>query len=632
MAEAVVGKSASPELVKAMSTAITTALEKVPVTDRLDGKLSLHIDDFDTLLGKVDKPKLELVESTGAKKPKETRGETLGKIDVPKGKELDDLQAVSLELAPKAEPKEKPTKEEFNAKMTGITEKGDSLFDKLDGPSRKRVFDALPTTEAGKKELKDLLHFAKLKTISTTPDQRLEIRALMLVAHSLGMSKEELTAVKTRLRDGSAEDTQALLKAVKDPQSLIPKFDGAQKAVKTDELPRVDIEPAKTVTVSPSTMQNLKVAQQVNLAVKSLLTEGAPNQAPDLYRTSGENILLHTFANLISKNLVDDPRVKALKGKCEALDKQRTDNGAKFGVGEDLSGFLNKAQSATVLGTGKCAEHAAVTMSLLTDPKSLAQLGVKLAPGSIVLMTWGDKIDHNYVMIAEPGSVELSDRGPGTARRISVKDPNKVVVVDPWMPIPVAHTLDRCNDEIQTKENTKSEELPNGLNPRWLMAVVIGEDGTPKVLDKPTDGTKPEVLTPLPSYGDVSMLDNLKGLQETFRPQIKQRALLSNVVPLDKEQRLAKGSGVAVRDGTGKAGMYDHTHMSTTTPGDDYQVVDGGKNVGDPVQLLVSQDGYIKSEIPHIGTGLDVPVKTIARDNLAKMPQDLQGQVQQALA
>lgn len=542
--------------------------------------------------------------------------------EIPQPKKLDKVILPHQEIVVEHEPEivivHEPTvsKEEFAAKLTGMTTKGEALFDKLDPSLQKLAFDAIPSTKEGKKELEKLLHFSGFKLGNTTDVQRLEIRAVLLAAVGLGASKEELEALKDKLRNGTAEQTTKMLEALNDPKKLIQNFKGEPSEVDPTSMPRLRINKPELLEVSVSTLQNLKGAQLVNFAVKSIINDGAPNQAPDLMRTKGENILLFTNQNKVSTELGKDELVTSNITKAMELDEARKRNGAKVGIGEDFVNIISKAPSTAVLGTGKCGEHAAISFALLTDPLSRKQMGIELQPGTQIILALGDKIDHNYVLLAEPGSVNPVNSTQGTFKRIDVKDPNKVVVVDPWMPIPVSHTLSRCNDDIQTKEKNEHEAV-------WKLIVVIQEDGSPAILDKHKD-TGEDVLTPIPSFGEKSMLDQLKELQEKYQPGVKQRALVKGIVPLDEEERLVTGSGVAVRDGAGKAGMYTRSHLSTDTPGDLYQALDKDKNpIGEPVDLFMGQQSYLESEYPNIERGLDTTVKDIVRNKLDKLPEDL---------
>jgi hypothetical protein len=539
----------------------------------------------------------------------------------------DDLLPTSPVKLPKSDPVElEPmvSKEEFDTKLTGITTKGKAIFDKLDPSLQKLAFDAIPSTKEGKKELESLLHFSTFKRGNTTEVQRLEIRSVLLAGVGLGASKEELNSLKDKLRNGTPEQTRQMLDALNDPKKLISSFKGEPSKLDPKTMPRLNItvpDAPNTLEVSVSTLQNLKGAQLVNFAVKSIITDGAPNQAPDLMRTKGENILLFTNQNKVSTELSKDKLVISNIEKAMNVDEARKKNGVKVNFGEDLVNIVSKTPSTAVLGTGKCGEHAAMSFALLTDPLSRKQMGVDLKPGTQIILALGDQIDHNYVLIAEPGSVDPVNSTKTTAKRINVKDSNKVVVVDPWMPIPTSHTLDRCNGDIQTKAKNKHEAV-------WKLIVVIQDDGSPAILDKHKD-TGENVLTPIPSFGDTSTLDQLKGLQEKYQSGVKQRALVKGIVPLDEEVRLVTGSGVAVRDGAGKAGLYTNSHLSTNTPSDRYQAVDKDKNlIGDPVDLFVGQQSYVEKEYPNIERALDTTVKEIVKDKLEMLPQDLRNGVE----
>lgn len=642
MAQAIHLKTGKP-ITPALVTSLEQALKTVGNPDLHRDTLSLKIEGFDKILGKVDGNKQELVEAR-SKPSRESRSDSFAQLGVPSHDELSELQSVSDELSV---PQTGPSREEFKAKLKGVTEKGGQIFDRLDDDMRKLVMDSIPTSKEGKAELKTLLHFGGRQDRAQF-DARVDVRALLLVAKALGVPNDEATKLKTSFKSGlettpdaTKAEVSKRLELIKDKDALVPRFTDAPSQVKTPktDLPNVDITSGKTVFVTPGTHQNLEVAQQVNFAVKSLLPHGAPNQAPDLLRTGGSNILLFTDKT-VDGNVGKDEIFTGNFQRAYGVDQARKQNGGVIGVsGEELNNITTKAMRAVGVGTGKCAEHGCTTVSLLSDPLSLKQLGVNLAPGSRIILVRGDLVDHTYALIAEPGSVELtapkvvarqpkpgeSEDAPKTEKipqHVQIKDKSKVVVVDPWMPIPVAHTHARSNEELQ------SEEV-HGRGEKWELCIVIQDDGTPAIVDKDKNGK--EVLTPLPPR-ETSVLDEFKTLQERHQLRVAQRALVTGVVPTDPEERRLIGAGIALRDGTGKAGMYHETHLSTQTPGDTYQAVSkDGKNIGEPLKLFNVPPDYLVRENEFIQQGLGITMKGVLDGKVDRLPSGLREQVQHAM-
>lgn len=553
----------------------------------------------------------------------------------------------SLDLISSSEPKEQNlkisleepepniSKYDFNSKLNGITTKGNAIYDKLSPSLQKLVSDSIPSSNEGKKDIEKLLHFSAFKLGNTTETQRLEIRTVLLTAVGLGLSKDELGALKEKLRNSTPEQTSKMLEVLNDPQKLITKFKGEPTKIDPNSMPLLNInvqDKPKKLEVTESTLKNLKGAQMVNFAVKSIIIDGAPNQAPDMIRSKGANIILFNNESSVSTELLKDGLVNSNIEKAKEIDKLRKQNGIEIAMGEEFSNIFSKAPSTAVLGTGKCGEHAVMSFALLTDPLSRKQMGVDLQPGTQIFLTLGDRIDHSYVLVAEPGAVNPTNKINGDSKRINIIDPKKVVVVDPWMPIPVSHTLDRCNSDIQTVGQNQKDAV-------WKLTVVIQEDGSSAILDKNKDGKN--VLTQIPSFGDTSMLDQLKGLQEKYHSNVKQRAIVKGVLPLEEDARLAIGSGIAVSSRAGKglaldknAGLYANSHISTSTPSDLYQAVDNDKNpIGDPLNFFEGKKSYLESQYSSIEQlAQDTSVIKIVKDNLNKLPENVRPGLEYAIS
>ncbi len=172
----------------------------------------------------------------------------------------------------------------------------------------------------------------------------------------------------------------------------------------------------------------------------------------------------------------------------------------------------------TAVGTGRCGEHAAMSFSLLSDPTSLSKLGVQLAEGSMIIHSLGVEIDHNYVLIAAPGAVTIQPGDSGTpTEKLIVHDAVNVVVVDRWMPIPCAHTLSRCNDEILK-------------NPQCKIAVVV-KNGKSVLVDNGGEETN----LPIPKEATYR---STECDQERHRTEGAEMGAKNKIVPVDETERL----------------------------------------------------------------------------------------------
>lgn len=501
-----------------------------------------------------------------------------------------------------------------------MAEKKDILA-KLSESRQEAVKANAPTTPQGKKDLKDLLHFGILSQGQTTKDSRLEVRAILLAAVSSGMPLDVAKSLKKTLRDSPPERTKELLGDINKPgmtvKSVLSKFltekqVGAKLTpIDSTTLPGVKILDGATVNVSPVTMQNLDVAHAVNFAVKSIITDGAPNQAPDVVRTDGRNVLLYEGSPQQVRELLNND--KQYNSDMQRLAEVNRQLEPKIGdinyelpfVGEAYSIPIDQSQISAIMGTGKCGEHAATSFALLTDPKSLAQLGAKIPDGSTVILALGDKIDHSYVLIAGPGSVEIENT---KERRVRIVDSDSVVVVDPWMPIPIAHTLSRCNIDIQ-------------INPLCKVVAVMKE-GQPHVLARNGE----EILIP---KGGVSALDQLNNLKDKYRASMLKDAEEMNLVPGNKEKSLALACAKLVCSvKEGKEVAYESSHLSTDTPKDLYQCVDSPKDsdgikIGEPVSYFVANKKSLENTHESIQSVKNTGIRAIAvkPENLKLLPE-----------
>lgn len=495
---------------------------------------------------------------------------------------------------------------------------------KITNPSLQKTVSTVKPS----KELDKLLSFGSFSHGETTETSRTQIKAIVLSSVAHGMSMQDAGALKEALRTSPPQRTAEILADLNDttlsPKTVLEKSMAKVKSeiqvgaklsdINPGTLTEVTITPGTTVNVTPKTGQNLDVAHSVNLAVKSLISEGAPNQGPDLLRTGGRNYLLqdNLVTNPLNNSLAQDPLWQNADERAKNIDKVR----GPLNKGEEYANVVSKAQLSAGLGTGKCAEHAATSFALLTDPESLEKMGVKLSEGSTVILALGDNIDHNYVLIAEPGSVTIGNDG-----RVTVHDAGKVVVVDPWVPIPTAHTLDRCNKEIQT-------------DPLSKLAVTM-KNGVPTVLDRNNRET------PLP-INKVPMIDQLNEIHQKYNPGVLKQAEKLKIVPKDRDTRLAVAVGKMeaenlqadnihlVSGGKGsplgrKPPPYKDSFMSTNTPQDKYQCVDKGVNVGKPTSYLVNNPQYVSSEHQHFSQAKTFKPDTFAFEtgNMKLMPKDM---------
>lgn len=642
MADAVAqahGKAKTPELVKAIESKIGKLEDSV----FLAGNFSIQIDALDTLLGKVeDKSALSLVKPSETSQKAPSERDLLGKGTAPKGAKLsalvDDLSLLSGPSGAKGGPgstglhpgpakleehkttvngRPVPSEEKFAASLEGITGKTQPIFNVLTPELRANVDSVLSTTDITKDQLKTLLHFSGVGLGKTTEASRVFIRAILLVGVSEGVPLAQLSKMKEVLRQGSTEQTSAMLDGCRTGfhercqvfGHLLTQANTGQtlKPIDLAKLAPLNIKAPTNVQVSPDTAQNLRAAQAINLLVKSLVTEGAANQAPDLYRTSGGVFHLHNAKN-ITGALLDDQRFGADMGRAVEVDNQFKAKG-QLGYGEEFMSVTTMAYGTVLRGAGKCGEHAATAFSLLTDPPTLKQLGIQIADGSQVFLVLGERIDHSYVLIAEHGAANIvMDNG---TRRLNVTKQSGVVVVDAWMPIPCAHTLDRANDEIQKDPQVKQ------------VAEFLG--GDPHL-------TKGGTQIPIP-YVEQSLMDRYKGVKADHTKTMQKAAKEEGAIHSDKAKGLALAFGTAAAFSTGKTGMYMHSPMSTDTPGDTYQVVDDkGTPLSSPQNLFIGNEDYVDKEVPHIAKSLPQSLFVLVEEPATKrhLPPDLQRRIDTA--
>jgi hypothetical protein len=443
------------------------------------------------------------------------------------------------------------------------------------------------------KDLQTLLKFSYFSDKGkSTKESQLAIQAILVAAVNSGMPLESVAVMKRELLDSLPQRTGDLLKALNSLEATPHEvfFQFMMEIQVGAKLKPVPFEgTVETVPVSLETAQNLAVAQSVNFAVKSIITDGAPNQSSDLLRTSGRNYLLNRELYMPGTKLRDsmgmDKQIKTELRRVNKIDDKRRKK-VDLGFGEDFNNVSTKSMDTALIGTGKCAEHASVSFSILSDPTSLAKLGVQLSEGSIVIMARGERIDHTYVLIARPEAIkEISDEGQ---RRVLFSKPGEVVVVDPWMPIPCAHTLDRANKEIQ-------------VNPMSYMVFTV-KDGMPILVDRN------DQRTPIPPP-KIPVIDQLNYIQDTYRPIVLKSSLIEpmrfqdgdskthKIVPDNQDVCLVVACGQACVDTIGKAGMYTTANLSTDTPHDLYQVVDSeGQPTSEPMSFFVGDEVYLKKQ------------------------------------
>jgi len=489
----------------------------------------------------------------------------------------------------------------------------------LDKSLKDTVENHLPTDKEGVKKLDGLLDIGLLHRGKTTGESRLQMQAILLAAVGQGMPLETAETLKELLRKSPPGRTNDLLNEINKGElhanAVLEKFmveahvNGTLVHVDPTNLQDVTIGQSATVPITPNTAKNMEAARAINFTVKSIMTEGAANQAPDVLRTGGRNVLLYekgrTGKEQAAQGLKEPPfsNSVALAAK---VDEERRKKGVEIAEGEYFTMAQANTQTSAMIGTGKCGEHAMMSFALLSDPGSLKKLGVNLGEGTQVISSLGFKIDHNYVLIAEPGAVTINDATPKRFREVVVNDPTKVVVVDPWMPIPTAHTLDRCNHEI-AKDSIVCK-----------MAVEM-RNGKPVMLDNGG------VETELPTQ-KVPVVDQLHTIQEHLTPLMHKEAM-GTIVPLDEEVRLAEAAGRAVSSGKKP---YDATHLSTDTPHDLYQCVDKqNHNVGEPTSYFFANENYLEEEQGYITQARKTSIESIAFDqsNMDMMPPDVSTRV-----
>lgn len=442
-----------------------------------------------------------------------------------------------------------------------------------DGPATL----ANPHTEQG---LEPLLEFdITVAERMTYGKKYAQISAILVAAASADPEPvpdwEGLQMLRDHLLQAPTEHAAQMLQAMQQNPGSIPEIVGQRLQELRPEVapaPHVSfdcidirLEEAENLQVSPQTMQSLHCAQAVNAAVKSVITDGAPNQAPDVLRTSGRNMLLYGPRIELSDNALStasdvDGRhlsqyYKAREAQLLEIDDQRKpcynlQPDEMFRYGDSCTSVLTDCYISAATGTGKCAEHAYASFALLTDPLSLQGMGVDLPDDSFIIVALGRKIDHTYIFIAEPDAVSFSDDG---SRRVLVNDPRKVVVVDPWMPVPCAHTLDRSNADIQR-------------DPICRMLAVKDAEGV-KILEPSGHVT---VLPPPPQ----PVLEVMQGIRDHRRAQVLQHAQDIQCISANPQANLVMGCGDvlynSISKGNPRPPLYRSSHMSTHTPHDVY--------------------------------------------------------------
>lgn len=442
----------------------------------------------------------------------------------------------------------------------------EQIREELGSLANGQVMIADPRTEHG---LAPLLRFDPADC-RTHPRKCAQISAILMTAADAELMPEwdNLRVLRDYLLQTPPDRTTLVLDAMKARPDSIRAIAGKfmLEARMGGPFTGIDVDhkKAELLEVSPDTMLNLECAQVVNAVVKSIITDGAPNQAPDLFRTSGRNALLYANQSALVDALLDSSGIhaKTLAAQYDAqfkpaleLDKMRLENGAAPGTkslyeGESCYNIFTNGYKAAVTGTAKCGEHAATSLTLLADAQSLAKLGVNISDGSVVIYALGNEIDHAYVLIAAPGTVSFSN---DRERKVQVNDPRNVVVVDPWMPVPCAHTLDRSTADIQQ-------------NPLCKLAMVKNQDAM-WVLDRNELKT---MLQPAPQ----AMLDVFRNVQRDHREKVLNMAQQKFFISRNDETNMVLGCAQMLKNSiiplSSRPPFYRSSHMSTHTPHDTY--------------------------------------------------------------
>ncbi len=419
-------------------------------------------------------------------------------------------------------------------------------------------------------QLDQLLDFDGLACFSQ-PEKYARISAVLMLAasHEGGQGPEALMALKNYVLELPSAQVAGMLQDFQQhPEAVGATMGRLMEAAQVHAvLPGVELDDptGQVLPVSASTMQNLQCAHAVNRAVKPVLVHGAGNQAPDVFRTSGRNLLLHENGADLRFAVVegdgggpDKRRVRQqqrdLRQWALALDNERREV-TTLNLGEDMIMATDKSMDAAALGTGKCAEHAATSFSLLTDEASLQMMHADLPEGCVIILAHDERDDHNFVLLASPGAVAILERGD--ERRLRVLDERNVVVVDPWMPVPCAHTMDRASADISRSPTCQ--------------VVAVKEGGVLQMMDRRNART---AIPPRPT----PMLVQIQETQQAFQKEVMDRALGDGLIPHDKRASLAtvcgKGAMNSLMAGEAiKPPFYAQSHTSTLSPMDSYVCV-----------------------------------------------------------
>jgi hypothetical protein len=199
------------------------------------------------------------------------------------------------------------------------------------------------------------------------------------------------------------------------------------------------------VVVSPKTFQNLMAAKSIATFIKEKLPKGAPNQKLNVWDTEGKNWAIYEN---IKKQPFDVIRErcgeKGYLDQIEKLDKEERPSTTIEAVltKPTIKNAVAKGLQAVYCETGKCGEHAQLSFDLTMDKEFCKKLGTPLAEGSTVLLVVSPE-DHNYVLICAPDSIDITPDG-----NYVFSHPERIVVLDPWVPYPTPHTLDRSDPSV----------------------------------------------------------------------------------------------------------------------------------------------------------------------------------------
>jgi hypothetical protein len=164
--------------------------------------------------------------------------------------------------------------------------------------------------------------------------------------------------------------------------------------------------------------------------------------------------------------------------------------------------------------------------------------------------------------------------------------------------VPIAHTLDRANGEIQ-------------IDPEAMLVVTM-KKGEPHLLERNNKLTK---LT----QGDTSVLEQLQSIQKHYKPIVLNKAEELKLSPKDTQQSLVQACGQLEQGHLAyspKPLPYHQSFVSTDTPQDQYQRQNKkGELVGEPKSYFVGNQTYLTTENPFLKQSKETPnVLTISRN------------------